>query len=129
MPAPFFVLTTYLAAIPLVFGLVAGVWSCLIVIAGNYGLNLASMVPWFHVEQSTGMPAPIVMLIISALAFAWSLKMGPGWIWHRIGAGGVLLGIFTIPYWLELPLPELWAVATCALIWFGWRRFISSTDD
>jgi len=122
MSAPFINVTSYLGLIPILFGLIAAVWSCLIVIAGHYGVDLVSAVPLLHVEQGTKMPAPVFMVIVTAFIFVWGSKVGPRGYWFRIGAGGLLLAIFTTPYWLDLSMPVIWAVAACVIGVFTWRK-------
>ncbi len=125
LAAPFVSITTYLAVIPLLLGLAASVWSCLTVIAAHYGLDLTGAVDWFHVDQSVGMPAQFALLIVSALVFAWGAKMGPGWLWYRVGAIGVMIALITMPYWLNFPMPLIWGVAVVIVSGVGWRKFRS----
>jgi len=42
----FVTILTPLTALPIIFGLFIGVWGCLTIIAGAYGLDLTTAVPW-----------------------------------------------------------------------------------
>lgn len=132
----FVTILTPLTALPLLFGVVLGVWGCLSVITAAYGLDLEAAVPLIHTEPGEiGAPLILFGVAVFALARGHQIRKEPGseedetppqfgplgWL-ERICLAGAGLGLIALPYWLALPAPEIWAIAGAALAWFGWRR-------
>lgn len=132
----FVTLLTPLTALPILFGLVFGIWGCLSIVTGAYGLDLEAAVPLIHSEPGeTGAPLILFGVAAFALARGHQIRKGPepqanetppqfgplGWL-ERICLMGASLGLIALPYWLGLPVPEIWAVAGGVLAWIGWRK-------
>lgn len=129
-------LLTPLTALPILFGLVFGIWGCLSIITGVYGLDLGAAVPLVHSEPGgVGEPLLLFGVAVFALVRGHQIRKGPeseedetpptfgplGWL-ERFCIAGAGLGLVALPYWLALPIPEIWAVAGGVLAWFGWRK-------
>lgn len=132
----FVTLLTPLTALPILFGLALGLWGCLLIVTGAYGLDLEAAVPLIHTQPGE-IGAPLILFGVAVFALARGHQyrkgsvsgeeetppqFGPlGWLEH-ICLAGAGLGLVALPYWLSLPVPEIWAVAGVVLAWFGWRR-------
>jgi len=137
---PFVTILTPLTALPIIFGLVMGVEGCLMIIANAYEIDLSSKVPWMNVDLVIG--APLLLFGVAVFASVRGLQLrkaraaisenneavGSPFNWDVISLLertcwiGALLGLATIPYWLELPLPEVCVIGIALLVWFAWQR-------
>jgi hypothetical protein len=134
----FITILTPLTAVPILFGLLIGVWECLNVISRYYGLNLETSAPWLHVSMGS-VGAPILLLIVAAFALARGIKLredpdadptkrpprlSPLSLLERASLAGVGLGLVTVPYLYAFPIPEVWAIAAAVLAWLAWRKWL-----
>ncbi len=127
--APFANVASPLTAVPLLVGLFIGLWSCLAVVSGHYGLDLAAAFPGVHVEP--GYWGPLILLGVAVFAFFRGQKMRdvdaqggtreartfrPFSLVEKLCFGGAAIGIVTLPYWLAAPAVEVWAAGLLLLL-------------
>ena len=133
---PFFTILTPLGYFPVVFGMFIGAWACLEIILGSYGASLETAVPWISGEPTK--LGPLLLLGVAIFGFVQSYvirnrsrvkddeykpSLRPrGWLaW--LSTISVLLALITTPYWLQVPVAEVWVAAIGVLTWGFWLKF------
>lgn len=120
--APFINILTPLFTLLITVSMFIFIWGCLTIILASYGLDLAGVVPWIHIDDSSSVAMPVALLIVVGLSYARARKAGGSEIWNRMNAAGLLLAVATVPFLLRLSFPEIWAIIAVAAVWFGWRQ-------
>lgn len=134
----FVTLLTPLTALPIILGLIIGVWGCLMIITGAYGVDLSTAVPWVQIDSASGAPLLLFGVAVFALMRGQKLRHPPAtsdhetvntfgplsWL-ERVCLASVGLGSVAIPYWLAFPMPEAWVIGGGLLAWIGWRKLSS----
>jgi len=137
---PFVTIWTPLTALPIIFGLIMGVEGCVMIIANAYEIDLSGKEPWMNVDLVIGEPLLLFGVAVFASVRGLQLRkaqasvsenneaVGSPFNWDAISLLeracwiGALLGLATVPYWLELPFPEVYIIGLALLVWLGWQR-------
>ena len=106
---PFGFVNSPISAIPILVGLIAGVWICLELLAERFGIDLASYFPYITTSHTSN--GPLVMLVIITVlaglrgqkirdirqerADNEKPKFGPFGLLEKFCLAGVLLGLVT----------------------------------
>lgn len=133
---PFATMLTPLSYIPVLFGMLFGAWGCLTIVLRWYGMDLEIAVP--QISSGQGLEAPVLLAGVAAFGFVqgaiirnrkternseFKQRFGPmGWL-ERLAILAAVLTIVTVPYWWQLPFPEVWVAAIGIGSWLVWRKF------
>ena len=135
--APFVTILTPLTYIPVLFGIFIGGWECLAIVLRRYGLDLESAVPWVSAVEGN-VEGPILLAGVATFGFVQGAiirnrqtlkpeeskpRFGPlGWL-ERLAVLAMTLALVSVPFWLQVSLPEIWAVAIGIVAMMIWRRY------
>ena len=126
---------TPLTTIPIVFGLIVGVWGCVDIITRQYGIDIHAIFPL--ITTQSGFTAPLVLFVVAFFAFSRGQKIRdiknnrtaeektkyePLSVIEKLSFLGVGLGIITVPYSLDFSGVEFWVAGFIVVMFFVCRK-------
>ncbi len=132
---PFVTILSPIVAIPIILGVLVGLFGCAEIVAGAYGFDLAAAFPLLHIENNIAAPiilfgATLFAMAFMAKAIGWLPPAGDPQSWGYKTKKAmlncclilILISILSVPYWWHFPAPEAFVVTFAIIAWFGYKK-------